>query len=104
MAFVVPWQNAAEFQFEIALDNVVFLLHTQWNWIANSWALDIYTRADIPVCLGIRLVHGTTLIAGSRTNRPAGQFVLQGGEPSYDGMINGGCRLVYLTGEEMRAL
>lgn len=101
MAYAIPWQNAAEFQFEIALDNVVFVLHAQWNRVANSWALDIFTRANVPVCLGIRLVRGTGLLTGPRTIRPTGQLVLQGAAPTYENMIDGSCRLIYVTAAEI---
>lgn len=104
MAFVIPWQNAPEFQFEISLDGTVYVLRMQWNDTAASWAMDIFSREMSPLSLGARLVYGTPVPLGPRDLLPPGVFLIQGEEPTYLSLIGGTSRLIYLTGAEVNAL
>lgn len=105
MAVAIPWQNSPDFQFEVALERFVYLFRIRWNYIAESWALDIFTRAKTPVSLGLRLVHSQDIFQGlvSQFSPGGGLFVL-GDEPTYESMISGSSQLVYLTLEEILAL
>ena len=104
MAFMIPWQNAPEFQFEISLDGTVYVLRMQWNNTAGSWAMDVYSREMLPLSLGARLVFGVPVPHGPANLMPPGIFVPFGEEPNYQNMIDGTARLIYLSGAEVDAL
>lgn len=104
MSVVIPWQNAAEFQFEITLDGTVYIVHAQWNETAGSWGLSLFTREMTPIMLGTRMLRNAALLVGSKKFLPPGQMMVMGEEPTYDKMIDGSSRLIYVTWAELNAL
>ena len=104
MAVQIPWQDSADFQFEVSLDRFVYMMRLRWNDAAQSWALDLFTRSKTPLVLGTRLVASADLLrlyTGDFT-LPGALFVI--GEPSLEAFVSGSASLVYLTEAEVLAL
>lgn len=105
MAALIPWQNAPDFQFEIALDRFVYLMRLRWNDKAASWAMDLLTRAKTPLILGTRLCESVDLLHGFVGEyAPPGHLFVLGSTPTFESFVLGGNQLVYLTREEILAL
>lgn len=105
MAVQIPWQNGADFQFEIALDRFVYLMRLRWNDVGQSWAMDLLTRSKTPLVLGTRLTKAVDLLHGyvGEFAPPGSMFVL-GQEPEFRSFVDGASHLVYLTEAETLAL
>ena len=105
MAVQLPWQNAADFQFEVALDRFVYLMRLRWNAQAESWAMDLLTRSKTPLVLGTRLTKAVDLVHGYVGEfAPQGSLFVLGQEPTFDSFKTGASQLVYLTEAEVLAL
>lgn len=97
----IPWHDSDDFQFEIALDRVVYLMRLRWNDVAGSYVMDLLTRNKVPVSLGTRLVAGTSLMEVVTNFSPPGRFYVLGEDPTLDRFLSGACTFVYLTAAEM---
>lgn len=105
MAVQIPWFDNADTQFEITLDGFVYLIRLRWIDGAGAWAMDIHTRDRTPVVLGMRIVLGAELVdAPAAAYAPPGRFYLLGEPPTYDSMLDGSTRLIYLAAAEIDAL
>ena len=104
-AYVIPWQEAADFQFEVALDRIVYLMRARWNDYSKSWGLDISSRASTPLIMGIRVVANYDLLLGMNAPEyPPGMLVAIGEEPNYLSFLSGATDLTYIPEEVVRAL
>ena len=106
MAVLIPWQNAPDFQFEVALDRFVYLMRLRWNAVAGAWAMDLLTRAKTPLILGVRLERSVDLLHGfvGEFAPPGALFVLATQSPVFESFLRGSAQLVYLTEADIRAL
>lgn len=104
-AIVIPWQESADFQFEMSLDSHVYLLRARWNDYCKAWGLDISSRAKTPLILGIRLsLHIDALYGMNNPEHPPGGLMVMGVEPQFDSFMSGESQLVYLPVEMIDAL
>ena len=105
MAIQVPFSDAPDFQFEISLDRVVYLMRLRWNHIAGSWGLDLMTRGREPLVFGARLEPQVPLLASHvGLSLPPGELYVFGDPEAYDAFTTGAAQLLYYSGEEMNAL
>jgi len=102
----IPWQSAADFQFEMSLDRHVYLLRARWNDYSKAWGLDIFSRAKSPLILGIKLTRGSDALQGMNSpEHPPGALMVMGAEePTYTSFFTGDSVLVYIPIEDIRAL
>ena len=56
MKFIIPWRNLPNWQQEITLGQETYLLNFRWNSLNSFWVMDIYTRNQEPIILGIKVV------------------------------------------------
>lgn len=105
MAVQIPWFRSADTQFELALDGFVYMIRLRWLERAGAWAMDIHTREKTPVVLGMRITAGAELVdAREAPFAPPGRFYLLGDPPTFESMIDGSTRLIYITAAEIDAL
>lgn len=105
MAVQISFTDRPDFQMEVTLERVVYLMRLRWNHMASSWAFDLLTRAKSPLVYGVRLVAGVPLLMGhAKDQLPAGEFYVFGEPVSYSSFLDGDSRLLYLSEEELLAL
>jgi hypothetical protein len=104
-AVQVPWQNVADFQFEVALDRFVYLVRLRWNDYAKAWGMDLMTRSKTRIIMGTKLTLNTDLLRGSvMPFAPPGAMFVLGAEPTFTSFYDGASSLVYLDAEAISAL
>lgn len=96
MSVIIPWQNSADFQFEVALDRFVYLLRARYNWRAGVYALDLFTRNRSVIALGLCVVRNQDLFAGmTHPDAPRGRAYIIGEAPTLENLLNGSSLFVY---------
>lgn len=104
MARRIPWQNSYDFQFEISLDDFVYLIRVRWNKKAEVFGMDLLTRNRRPLALGIAIVPGVNLFRGiTDAEAPKGAMFLVGAKDP-ESLNAGTSALVYLTEAEVNAV
>lgn len=63
MLQIIPWRNLPNWQQEIVLDQVIYHLSFHWNALNEFWTMDIFSRDQVPLILGIKLVVNYNLTA-----------------------------------------
>ena len=93
---IIPWQNAYDFQFEIALDRFVYLMRARYNWRAGVYAIDLLTRNRVVIAFGLCLVRNVDLFDGmTHPDRPKGHLFVIGEAPTLANLLNGSAQRVY---------
>ena len=97
MAALIPWQDAYDFQFEVALDRFVYLIRARFNHRAEVYALDLMTRNRVVIVRGLCLLRNVNLFDGlTHPDAPRGALVVVGEQPTKDNLLNGSAQLVYI--------
>lgn len=66
---IIPFKQPAEWQMQITLSDVIFILNFKWNTLNQYWMMSIYNANNDPVLLGVKVVVNWNL---------TGQFVIEG--------------------------
>jgi hypothetical protein len=104
MTSEVPFIDAPDFQFEISLDGIVYLMRLRWNHIANAWFMDLSTRARTPLVFGTKLVAKCPLLAEQAGDLiPKGEFYVVGEPTDFYSFLKAQAQLLYYTEDEMNA-
>lgn len=75
---IIPFRDPAQWQEQIELTGVSFILVFTWNALNSFWGMDIYNRDEEPLILGIKIVPNYPLLqAYTVFGMPAGEIVCQ---------------------------
>lgn len=104
MASEIPFINSPDFQFEVSLDGIVYLMRLRWNHIAAFWYMDLLTRARTPLVYGTKLTSECPLLAEQAGDLiPKGEFYVFGETTEFLSFVKQQAQLVYFTESEMNA-
>lgn len=75
---IIPFKEPSNFKEQIELTGVIFVLEFTWNALNEYWVMDIYSRDEAPIILGIKIVPSYPLLAAFTVlEKPAGEIVCQ---------------------------
>lgn len=75
---IIPFKDPAQWNSQIALTNVIFLLSFKWNALNKFWAMTIYDRNGDPIIYGIKVVTNFDLTRQFvNVGLPAGSIICQ---------------------------
>lgn len=104
MAVQISFIDAPDFQFEVSLNGIVYLMRLRWNHVSMAWFMDLMTRERTPLVFGTKLVASCPLLAEQAGELiPKGEFYVIGEPITYDDFFVGHAQLVYFTESEMNA-
>lgn len=75
MTVIIPTRSLPAFNFEMALEGVPYRFSFEWNSRREFWTMNIFTRTDVPLIVGIKLILNYELIRRYRRNLPPGAIV-----------------------------
>ena len=74
----IPFNQASNFKEQLLLDGELFVLEFTWNALNEFWVMDIYTREEDPILLGIKIVPNYPLLSAySMPEKPKGEIICQ---------------------------
>jgi hypothetical protein len=75
---IIPFKEAAQWQEQIEIQGVIYILNFTWNALNSFWTMDIYNRDEEPLILGIKIVPTYPLLqAFTVFGKPPGEIVCQ---------------------------
>lgn len=76
---IIPFKTPAFWQEQITLDNEIFILSFKWNALNEFWVMNILSRDEVPIILGIVIVPDYNLTAqyAAIPGMPKGDIICQ---------------------------
>ena len=75
---IIPFKEQSQWQAQITLTNVIFILTFKWNAQNAYWVMNIYDENTNPLVLGIKVVTNYDLTSQFSTlGLPTGDIVCQ---------------------------
>lgn len=75
---IIPFKEPSNWQEQIELSGVIFVLEFNWNALNEFWSMNIYNRDKQPIILGITIVPNFPLLASYTViGKPLGDIVCQ---------------------------
>lgn len=75
---IIPFKQPAQWQEQIELDRIIYILVFTWNALNEFWTMDIYNRNEDPIILGIKIVPNYPLLrAYTAVEKPPGEIICQ---------------------------
>ena len=106
----IPFQDIANFEQEVVLDNINIILSLKWNSRGRFWVLTFYNVDRTPIILSLKIVLNYELIQQyPDRGLPPGQLyaIAEDGTTNkieQSDFINGRCKLVYVQESELASL
>ena len=66
MTLTIPVRAVAEYSIDVDLDNRPFTLIWKWNYRGQYWSVEFWTREDVLIHGGIKVVPGYDLLHNTR--------------------------------------
>lgn len=111
MAFVIPTiTEVSAYEFQITLDEQIYIFVFRWNTISEYWTFDILDFASTPLAVGIKMVINYPLIHRYASDLlPPGELIAIDGSGKLDriGRYDLGenvVKLIYFPKEEYEEL
>jgi hypothetical protein len=74
----IPFKEPAQWSEQIQLSSTIYNLVCQWNALNKYWTMDVLTRDQVPLVVGIKIVVNYNLLKQySVFGLPAGDTVCQ---------------------------
>ena len=106
----IPVRAVAEYSIDVDLDNRPFTLIWKWNYRGQYWSVEFWTREDVLIHGGIKVVPDYDLLHNTRhiPELPQGAFMVIDTTESSEAIVFAdlGVRLqiVYITEDEVAEL
>lgn len=75
---IIPFKEPSSWREQIELSGVIYFLELTWNALNEFWGMSIYSRDEIPIIYGIKIVPNYPLLAAYTTpDKPLGEIICQ---------------------------
>lgn len=75
---IIPFKEPGSWESQMTLSDVIYNLRFQWNALNEYWTMDIYSRNDDPILLGVKVVVNWNLTSQYiAVGMPLGDIVCQ---------------------------
>lgn len=98
-AYVIPWPTGYDTLFEVTLSTVVYSIRVRYNHVEEQFSMDIFTRNNVPLLLGVAVVSAVDLLAMMPSDQhPGGIMFIADDAPTLENLQSGAAQLVYIDG------